>query len=162
MGRNTVTGNSRMKPLSISAYDSQRSQRRIPPERRGFGAAAFTLLEVMIVITIIMILAGIAVTRYEKSVVRAREATLKQDLFVMRNAIQQYTLDKEAGPASLDDLVPKYISAIPVDPITRTKDWKTDSEDVLLDPQQTSPGITDVHSGSDQTSPFESTPYNTW
>jgi general secretion pathway protein G len=94
--------------------------------------------------------------------VRAREATLKQDLFVMRNAINQYTLDKEAGPTSLDDLVPKYISAIPVDPITRTKDWKTDSEDVLLDPQQTSPGITDVHSGSDQTSPFESTPYNTW
>jgi general secretion pathway protein G len=116
----------------------------------------------MIVVTIILILAGIALTRYEKSVVRAREATLKQDLFVMRNAINQYTLDKEAGPTSLDDLVPKYISAIPVDPITRTKDWKTDSEDVLLDPQQTSPGITDVHSGSDQTSPFESTPYNTW
>ena len=60
-----------------------------------------------------MILAGIAAGRYERSVLRAKEATLKQDLFIMRQAIQQYTLDKEAGPSSLDDLVPKYISAIP-------------------------------------------------
>jgi general secretion pathway protein G len=109
-----------------------------------------------------LILAGIAATRYERSVVRAREATLKQDLFIMRNAIQQYTLDKEAGPSSLDDLVPQYMSSIPIDPITRNKDWHTESEQVLLDPLQTSPGITDVHSGSDQASPFESTPYNTW
>ena len=151
-----------MRHFPITVCGSRDAQRRIPPAGRGIRAAAFTLLEVMIVITIIMILAGIALTRYEKSVVRAREATLKTDLSVMRNAINQYTLDKEAAPASLDDLVPKYISAIPVDPITRTKDWKTDSEDVLLDPQQTTPGITDVHSGSDQTSPFESTPYNTW
>ena len=93
---------------------------------------------------------------------RAKEATLKQDLFIMRNAIQQYTLDKEAGPSSLDDLVPQYISAIPIDPMTRNKDWHTESEQVLLDPLQTSPGITDVHSSSDQVSPFENTPYNTW
>jgi general secretion pathway protein G len=117
----------------------------------------------LIVITIILILAGIAAGRYERSVQRAKEATLKQDLFVMRNAIQQYTLDKEAGPTSLDDLVQaKYLSGIPVDPVTRTKDWHTESEQVLLDPQQTSPGITDVHSSSDQVSPFENTPYNTW
>lgn len=117
----------------------------------------------MVVITIILILAGIAATRYEKSVQRAREATLKQDLFTMRNAIQQYTLDKEAGPSSLDDLVQgKYMSGIPIDPITRQKDWKTESEPVLLDPQQTTPGVTDVHSNSDQVSPFENTPYNTW
>ena len=101
----------------------------------------------MIVVTIMLILAGIAATRYERSVVRAREATLKQDLFIMRNAIQQYTLDKEAGPSSLDDLVPQYMSSIPIDPITRNKDWHTESEQVLLDPLQTSPGITDVHSG---------------
>ena len=116
----------------------------------------------MIVVTIILILAGIAAERYEKSMLRAREATLKQDLFVMRNAIQQYTLDKEAGPSSLDDLVPKYISGLPVDPITRSKNWHTDSDAVVLDPLQTSPGITDVHSGSDQSSPIENTPYNTW
>ncbi len=80
----------------------------------------------------------------------------------MRNAIQQYTLDKEAGPSSLDDLVPKYLSAIPVDPITHSKQWHADSDPVLLDPLQTTPGITDVHSGSDQVSPFENTAYNTW
>lgn len=116
----------------------------------------------MIVITIILILAGMAAARYEQSVLRAKEATLKQDLFVMRNAIQQYTLDKEAGPSSLDDLVPKYLSSVPNDPMTRTKDWQTESEQVLLDPLETTPGITDVHSGSDQVSPFEHTAYNTW
>jgi general secretion pathway protein G len=129
-------------------------------KRRGGG---FSLLEMMIVITVILILAGIAATRYERSVLRAKEATLKQDLFVMRNAIQQYTLDKMAGPTSLDDLVAaKYLASIPTDPITRTKDWHVDSEQVLLDPQQTTPGITDVHSNSDALSPFENTAYNTW
>jgi general secretion pathway protein G len=125
-------------------------------------AAGFSLLEMMIVVTIILILAGMAATKYERSVVRAREATLHQDLFIMRNAIQQYTLDKEAGPSSLDDLTPKYLSAIPVDPITHNKQWHADSDAVLLDPLQTSPGVTDVHSSSDQVSPFEDTPYNTW
>ncbi len=129
--------------------------------RRSFGAAGFSLLEMIIVITIIMILAGVAAVRYERSVASAREAALKQDLFVMRNAIQNYTLDKEAGPSSLDDLVPKYISGIPTDPITRNKDWQTVSDQVLLDPLQTSPGITDVHSGSDQVS-SDGTQYNTW
>ena len=97
---------------------------------------------------------------YERSVLRAKEATLKQDLFIMRNAIQQYTLDKEAGPSSLDDLVAGKISfrRFPTDPITRNKDWHTESEQVLLDPLQTTPGITDVHSSSDQVSPFENTP----
>lgn len=128
--------------------------------RRGSG---FTLLELLVVITIILILMGIAVARYERSVLRSREGVLHQDLLVMRNAIQQYTLDKEVGPSSLDDLVSaKYMSAVPTDPITRAKDWKTDSDPVLLDPQQTSPGITDVHSNSPDTSPFEGTPYNTW
>jgi general secretion pathway protein G len=151
-----------MKSFPITAFDSRNERRHIASVRRGFCAAGFSLLEIMIVVTIIMILAGIAATRYERSVVRAREATLKQDLFVMRNAIQQYTLDKEAGPSSLDDLVPKYLSAIPTDPITRNKDWHTESEQVLLDPLQTSPGVTDVHSSSDQVSPFENTPYNMW
>jgi general secretion pathway protein G len=130
---------------------------------RGASIKGFSLLELMIVLTIIMILATIAVGRYDRSVLRAREATLKQDLFVMRNAIQQYTLDKQAAPASLDDLVQaKYLGAIPVDPITRGKDWHLDSEDILLDPQQTSAGITDVHSTSDAVSPFENTAYSAW
>jgi general secretion pathway protein G len=131
--------------------------------RRGIRSAGFTLIELMIVIMIILILAGIAAGRYEKSVLRAKEATLKQDLFVMRQAIQQYTLDKQAAPTSLEDLVQaQYISAIPTDPITRNKDWHLDFEDVLLSPEQTSSGLTDVHSSSDATSPFENTPYNSW
>jgi len=83
-------------------------------------------------------------------------------MITCRLTAQQYTLDKQAGPGSLDDLVQsKYLGGIPVDPITRGKDWHLDSEDILLDPQQTSPGITDVHSSSGAISPFENTPYNT-
>ncbi len=130
---------------------------------RGTRAAGFTLLEMLIVITMILILAGIAVGRYEKSVLRAKEATLKQDLFVMRQAIQQYTLDKQAAPASLDDLVQgKYLGGVPNDPITRNKDWHLDFENVLLSPEQSSSGLTDIHSSSDAISPFENTAYSTW
>ena len=134
------------------------SQKQSPRREAGF-----TLVELMIVITIVMILASMAAVRYEKSVQRAREATLKQDLFTMRQAIQAYTLDKQMAPSSLDDLVEgKYISGIPTDPITRGKDWHLDFEDILLSPEQTSAGLTDVHSSSNATSPFENTPYNTW
>ena len=152
-----------MKSFHITNFGSRNARLGSLSARRGICAAGFSLLEMLIVITIILILAGIAAGRYERSVLRAKEATLKQDLFVMRNAIQQYTLDKESGPSSLDDLVEgKYLSGIPTDPITRNRDWHTESEQVLLDPLQTTPGITDVHSSSDQVSPFENTPYNTW
>jgi len=121
------------------------------------------MLELMVVIAIILILATIGIGQYQKSILRAKEAALKQNLSVMRQAIQQYTLDKEAAPQALDDLVSSgYIGAIPIDPITRTKDWQTVSEDVLLSPDQTTSGITDVHSASDQVSPFEHTPYSSW
>jgi general secretion pathway protein G len=137
--------------------------RKLRRDGRGACAKGFSLLELMIVITIIMILATIAVGRYDRSVLRSKEAVLKQDLSVMRNAIQQYTLDKLAAPGSLEDLVQaKYLGGIPVDPITRAKDWHVDSEDILLSPEQTSPGITDVHSSSGAISPFENTPYDTW
>lgn len=117
----------------------------------------------MVVITIILILMGMAVGRYEKSVLRAKEATLKQDLFVMRQAIQQYTLDKQAAPTSLEDVVQaSYLGGIPTDPITRAKNWHLDFENVLLTPEQTTPGVTDVHSTSDAVSPFENTAYSTW
>jgi general secretion pathway protein G len=151
-----------MKPFPSKPLDSRQS-RALPFVMRGWQQAGFTLLELMIVITIVLILAGIAGVRYERSVTRSREAVLKTDLATMRNAIQSYTLDKEAGPASLDDLVQaKYLTSIPIDPMTRNRDWHTESEQVLLDPQQTTPGITDVHSSSSEVSPFEHTPYNTW
>ncbi len=128
--------------------------------RRGRG---FTLLELMIVMAIILILATIGAGRYEQALTRSNEAALKQDLFVMRNAIQQFTLDKEAGPTSLDDLVMSgYLRDVPRDPITRQKEWMTSSDDLLSDPDQTTMGITDVHSSSDAVSPFENTPYSTW
>jgi general secretion pathway protein G len=127
------------------------------------SSRGFTMMELMVVIAIILVLIGMAAGRYEKSVVRAREAVLKQDLATMRNAIQQYTLDKAAGPQSLDDLVGSgYLREIPTDPMTRAREWHTDFDNVLLSTDQTSPGITDVHSTSDGTSPFENTPYSSW
>jgi general secretion pathway protein G len=121
------------------------------------------LIELMIVITIILILASMAAVRYDRSIVRSKEAALHQDLSVMRQAIDQYTLDKEQAPQSLDDLVTaQYLRQIPVDPVTGTRDWQVTTSDMLLSPEQTSSGITDVHSGSDAVSPFEGTPYNTW
>jgi general secretion pathway protein G len=136
---------------------------KVGRNRRGLRVGGFSLLELMIVLTIIMILASIAAGRYDRSVQRSREAVLKQDLYTLRQAIQQYTLDKQVAPSSLDDLVTaKYIGTIPVDPITRGKDWHPEFEDLLDSPQQTAPGITDVHSSSQVLSPFEGTPYNTW
>jgi general secretion pathway protein G len=132
--------------------------------RVGLGAG-FTLIELMIVITIIFILIGIAAMRYDRSVQRAREAVLKSDLQVMRQAIDNYTLDKEVAPQSLDDLVnpqAPYLREIPVDPMTRAKDWHVDFGDFVLSPDQTNNGIVDVHSSSTQVSLIEGTPYNTW
>ena len=128
--------------------------------RGGWG---FTLLEMMIVVTIIMILLAIGGGRYERSIIRSKEAALKQDLFVMRQAIDQFTLDKESAPSSLEDLVSsQYLRGVPTDPITNRKDWQTLTEDVQLSPDQTGSGITDVHSSSEQVSPFEGTPYSSW
>ncbi len=131
--------------------------------RRALADAGFTLLELMIVITIILILIAMGAGRYDQSVARAREAALKQDLTVMRHAIEQYTLDKQAAPQSLEELVGAgYLREVPTDPMTRKKDWRVDYENVLLSPDQSGTGITDVHSSSDRLSPFESTPYSTW
>ena len=127
--------------------------------------AGFTLLELMIVITIISILVGLAAGAYRRSVIHAKEATLKSNLSVMRQAIDHYTLDKEAAPQSLEDLVnpqSQYMREIPVDPITNAKDWHVDYGDTVLTPDQANTGIVDVHSNSDKTSPLDGTPYNAW
>jgi general secretion pathway protein G len=151
-------GRKPVRPAALSSLEG-----RLRKYGRRLRVGGFSLLELMIVLTIIMILASIAAGRYDRSVQRSREAVLKQDLYTMRQAIQQYTLDKQAAPSSLDDLVTaKYIGAIPVDPFTRAKDWHPETEDILDSPQQTAPGITDVHSSSQVVSPFESTAYNTW
>ena len=135
---------------------------RVPGDRAS-ASRGFTLLELMIVMTIIIILATIGAGRYEQAVVRAREAALRSNLQTMRKAIQDYTLDKEAGPQSLDDLVSGgYLREVPDDPMTRTKDWATDSDELLLSPEQTTSGITDVHSSSGEVSPSLGTAYSTW
>jgi general secretion pathway protein G len=130
----------------------------------GIGARGFTLLELMIVIAIITILVGMAAGAYVRSVQRAKEATLKSDLSVMRQAIDHYTLDKEAAPQSLEDLVnpqAQYLREIPTDPITNAKDWHADFGDTVMSPDQSATGIVDVHSNSDKVS-SDGTHYNTW
>ena len=123
----------------------------------------FTLIELLVALAIMATILSIAVPRYFGSLDRSKEAVLKQDLATMRNAIQQYTLDKEAGPQSIDDLVSAgYLREVPTDPITRQRDWHTNFDNVLLSTDQTAPGIDDVHSSSDAISPFENTAYSSW
>ncbi len=128
--------------------------------RKGLG---FTLIELMIVISIMVILMGIAVPLYQQSLIRARESVLREDLYTLRNAIDQYTLDKQKAPQTLSDLAQAgYIKALPRDPFTNSRDtWTTEMEDSMRSLDQTQPGIADVHSGSDRTS-GDGTAYNTW
>ncbi|MGA8144630.1 MAG: type II secretion system protein [Candidatus Acidiferrales bacterium] len=145
--------------MKLFRQDGDRSDGR----RTAAGEHGFTLIELMVVMSIIVILMSLATVHYQNAILRSREAVLKSDLRVMNNAIQDFTRDKEAAPQSLDDLVSgQYLSAIPVDPITRRKDWVTENCDTLLDPDQSAVGICSVHSASDAVSPFENTPYSTW
>jgi general secretion pathway protein G len=128
--------------------------------RRDIG---FTLIELMIVMTIIVILVGIAAVKYDRVVQHSKEAVLRQDLRAMRDAIDNYTLDKQAAPQSVDDLQQAgYLRAVPVDPMTEAKDWVPQFDSVVLSPDQTTTGMVDVHSNSSQVSPFDHTPYNEW
>jgi general secretion pathway protein G len=123
----------------------------------------FTLLELMVVMTIIVILATMAAGGYLRAVDKAHEAALKQDLRDMRKAINDYTLDKEQAPNSLDDLVSaQYLRGIPKDPMTDQADWNTSSCDTLLSPDQVVGGICDVNSSSSKVSPFDGTAYSSW
>ncbi len=117
----------------------------------------------MIVMAIIGVLAVVAVPKYSAAIKMAREAVLKEDLHVMRAAIDSYTMDKQKAPQSLDDLIQDgYLKSIPEDPFTRTKDsWVTDSNGALYSLDQTDPGIDDVHSGSQELS-SNGQPYSTW
>ncbi len=125
--------------------------------------AGFTLVELMIVMAIIGVLLAVAIPSYVGAVRQAREAVLKEDLHVMRSAIDSYTADKQKAPQSLDDLVTDgYLKEIPVDPMTRTKDtWQTTQSDALSSVDQTDPGINDVHSGS-QEQGTDGQPYSQW
>ncbi len=127
------------------------------------ASKGFTLLELMIVVSIMLILLSIAGGNYQKSVLRSKEAVLHQDLWVMRQAIEQFTLDKQAAPQSLEELVSAgYLRSVPKDPITNGVDWRPIYDDLLLSPEQVVTGIVDVKSSSELVSPFEGTPYSSW
>src|SRR5678815_875926 len=112
----------------------------------------FTLIELMIVISLILILVSISIPAYNQSILRAKESVLRQDLFTLRSLIQQYTLDKQKAPQSLDDLVSAgYLKQIPKDPTTGAADWTVDQDDSVSSPDQQDPGINDVHSASAST-----------
>lgn len=123
----------------------------------------FTLVELVVVLSIIGILLMLAVPRYATSIKNAREAVLKEDLHVMRAAIDSYTMDKQKAPQSLDDLVQEgYLKSIPEDPMTHSKDtWSTNTSDAMYSLDQTEPGIDDVHSGSQDTG-SDGQPYSSW
>jgi len=123
----------------------------------------FTMIELMIVISMMLILIAIAVPAYNQSIIRAKESVLKQNLFTLRSLISQYTLDKQKAPQSLDDLVSAgYIKQIPRDPMTGASDWTVDQpEDTLMSVDEQEGGIDDVHSASAQVG-SDGTAYNTW
>jgi general secretion pathway protein G len=130
-------------------------------KKRSHG---FTLIELMIVISVILILVSVALPAYNQSIWRARESVLKQNLFAIRSVISQYTLDKQKAPQSLEDLVTAgYFKQIPNDPMTGRNDtWTVEEEtDTIMTADQQEPGIYDVHSGSTATG-SDGTAYNTW
>jgi general secretion pathway protein G len=130
---------------------------------RNKNSRGFTLIELMIVISLILILVSVSVPIYSQSVLRARESVLRQDLFTLRSLISQYTLDKQKAPQSLDDLIQAhYLKAIPNDPMTTKPDWTVEQEDsTIMSVDQQDSGIDDVHSASEGMS-TDGTAYSSW
>jgi general secretion pathway protein G len=148
--------------LHKSALLSSRPRRRKDQESRG--TRGFTLLEMIIVISIMAIFMAIALPTYNHSILRARESVLQSDLDTLNDAIVKYTLDKQKAPQSLDDLKGSgYIEKIPDDPMTNGgPDWEVEQDDTsLLSLDQQDPGITGVHCASNAIG-SNGTAYSTW
>ncbi len=129
------------------------------------GDRGFTLIEIIIVLSIIGLLVGLGLPSYKSATVKAREAVLRENLYILRKLIDQYAQDKGKYPASLQVLVQdSYIRSIPVDPVTRLTNWVEVRElPSPEDPMLTEiPGVFDVKSASEDKSPIDGSPYNTW
>ena len=153
---------SKRREVNSSNWRGGLTAYRLLPTASSRGARGFTLLELMIVISILVILALIAMAQYNKTVQAAREATLREDLFTMRRMIDQYAADKGKLPQSLDDLRGAgYIHDIPIDPMTDAADWQVEFGE---DPGSTGgeQGVVNVRSASGDISSDGSTRYNEW
>jgi general secretion pathway protein G len=160
MEPNMPIGKNSLRPAATSRRSAQR--RFIPRGAHPAPARGFTLLELMIVLSIIVILMGMAAGIYTNSIRHARETVLKKDLQSMREAIDNYTMDKQQAPQSLQDLVDAhYLRNLPNDPMTNTPDWVTHISDAVISPDQTGTGIDDVHAGTDAVA-MDGTPYSSW
>jgi general secretion pathway protein G len=133
------------------------------PIRSGKSARGFTIIELMIVMTMISIIVSIAVPIYQKSIVRAKESVLRNNLFTLRTLIDEYTYDKQKAPQNLRDLVEAgYLRQLPVDPFTgNAETWRIIMEDSTTSTNQAEPGIYDVRSGSDKKG-LDGTAYGEW
>ena len=138
--------------------------RRISVRERALRTAGFTLIELMIVISIMLLLISLAIPMYRTSIIRSKEAVLRDQLFTLRSVIGQYTLDKQEAPQSLQEVVDGgYLRELPTDPFTQSNQtWAEEFEDsTVMLPTQTAPGIVDVHSGSRLVS-LTGEPYSSW
>ena len=117
----------------------------------------------MIVMAIVVILVGIAVPYYQKSILRAKESVLRNNLFTLRQVIDEYAYDHQKAPQALNDLVADgYLRSVPIDPMTGSNStWQTIQEEPGTAANQNEPGIFDVRSGSDKSS-LDGTPYADW
>lgn len=134
-----------------------------PGERpRSARSGGFTLIELITVVAIVSILAAMALPQYKVAIIQSKEAVLKENLFRLRDIIDQYYVDKGKYPASLEALVEEgYLRRLPEDPITRTADWVTVPAEPAADRPGEEPGIYDVKSASTETS-LSGTPYGEW
>ena len=157
------TDKRRLKTRGLSAFMCMDRLKRTSSSRLPLAVRGFTFVELMVVMAIIVVLITMAIPVYQKSIIRAKESVLKNNLFTIRTVIDNYTYDKQKAPQSLQDLVAEgYLREVPVDPMTASNQgWKVIMEDATQAVNQDSPGIFDVRSGSDKLG-LDGTPYADW